>query len=376
MAVAATVMLGGCDVLSAGRRCELGPEHAVADLVGYGVDDVALVEDAAGAVAFWSEASGLRARRLGSDGRPAGELRRLGPRCRGGIAVDHQGPLTHVACLFIERGDKHPPRGGASLYRVDEKLDVQHWAALGDAGLLSDGIDVLAHDDTTTVAWHDADALHERLWRADVAEGSVDRRAIPTADVLLSGPSLGMWKGAVRITWAETFTDDEDETHGRLVIGDGRGAPREIARLHAHDAMPRLLMLGPAGRPWVLFRDVRGRRRRGLYAQGLDAALRPEGDPVRFARADGRAAASACACQTGVAAAAPRTYGDDRFVGLSWMSRRFEQPSGERQFFENSVSYSHASVACLAGRAVALIAEQARSTRPRARLWAVPFSCD
>lgn len=386
-------VLPACDAGRAepGLACRFGREHPVARVRAAESDGLALLEVQDGLISLWSEPNGLMGRGLARDARGRGPVRRLGPRCRGGIAAAVAERELLVACLdtpAASGGPEQRPFGAPSLrlVRVGWDLRVRGVRLLAEVGARSRGVAMVLDDPkgpTGFLAWHDASAADEAVFLLRLtgeADGGAfaaagPRRLSPPGRAA-GHPALLFAAGALRIAWAETFLE-QGEPRAALQVAGLQGAPVTVASVH-HDAVrPVWANLGE-GRLALAFRDRRRRdARTGLYLLPLSATGdATAGPPLRIARADGAAQPALSVCTSGLVSATPRTYAGDHFVGLNVLTAGLSRRAPEQQFYQDAHEFSQAAVACAGGQAALLIGERARVATDDIALWAVPVVCD
>lgn len=358
-------------------RCELGNEHVVGETGGNQFDGIALVASGdGGAIAVWSAHEGTFARALSRDGAPSGEARRIDARCDGGVAAVRDRGEIVVACL--RRGqDAAQKKGGVVVLRATPDGRVRSRRFLEGAGPESRGIDVALFERRPVVVWQSASPAQQEIWLAELGRGDEPPRVVSSPGALVaSGPSLFADEERFLVTWAEGWSGAGRAFEGHTLVHDGRGAPREVAPLSFGDARPSLVR---DARSLILaFRDERPPgTRSGLYLQRVGRQLRPIGEPVRVGRANGEGGPSVLACEHALVTVAPRTFGRwDVLVGINRIDpERFEKRELERQVYEYGSDFALARGACRDDGALLLVAERGTTTRPTARVRAMPLAC-
>ncbi|MDH5674560.1 MAG: hypothetical protein OEZ06_20705 [Myxococcales bacterium] len=360
------------------RFCELGTERPVAESPE-GFDDLAVVALSEGALSVWSEPRGLYARRLGADGKPQAAARRLGPRCRGGVAtaIAADGPV--VVCLSPRPGPnavpKHDDAGVVVVRTLARDLRPARQWLLSPAGDLSFGVDAVVVDGGLEISWQDASPAGHRVWWARLGEGPA--QAVSTPGRMATEPSITVHAGRSLLTWVEHWVQGEG-LENRVQIARPGAEPRTLLQVDHVAAMPQLFSLG--GRLWSAVRDRRrAGRKAGLYvapiAEGSGSIADKPGEAVRIGRADGKQRPSLCPCMGGLVAATPRSYGRDYFVGINWYDQALRPGRGEQQFYEDAHAFTGADVACVGDHALILIAERAQQGGAPTLLSAVPYRC-
>ncbi|MGD8861506.1 MAG: hypothetical protein PVI30_15970, partial [Myxococcales bacterium] len=231
--------IGACGQ-DAERFCELGQEHEVARVSNAGFDALSLVAVGDGAVALWSEASGLFGRRLTSGGRVRDGAVRLGPRCEGGMAATRGSGAIRVGCVTDAGSEQHSSRRSVMLYVVGDDLSLRSVRRLGEAGGLGDGVALARVGDADTVAWHDASVDASRvMWTVSSGQRG---RALSDGARLASAPSLLARQTSVRAVWAERWLE-QGELRSRILHRNGDGIVTTVLDGAHLEAMPQLVSL-------------------------------------------------------------------------------------------------------------------------------------
>ena len=385
-------LCGACQRSAGQRHCRLGPEHTVALSRAKDFDGIALVESGArgqGAVALWSEPSGLYAQQLDPFGAALGARVRLGARCDGGLdALARPGPEPgfDVACLLQPVRGKHDEPGGVLWLAISPQLNPTRRALLGSAGPLSEGVALARTQQGLELVWHDGAADSQRVWWLVPAVPGAVPQTISEAGRVASAPSLARGPdGHGLASWAETWVDGE-RLHSRIVAWSHRGGRRTLHQVGNYAAMPKLVALSgaapalrggaasDAGGLVLAFRDHREGEKTGLYVAPL-GANGLQSTPVRVGRADGTGRPALTPCMGGLVSATPRTYGGDYFIGINWLDAQLARSRGEQQFYEDSHAFTHVAASCQGNHALLFIAEFPQLTRPNAALRAVSYTC-
>ena len=377
LALLIAVCCGACERSADQRHCKLGSEHTVALSRAKDFDGIALVTETGkqGALALWSEPSGLYAQRLDPLGTARGERVRLGARCDGGLdalpRVPPAGGLD-VACLMRPTRDKHEEPGAVLWLALDPQLNQSGRALLGSAGPLSEGVSLARTRDGLELVWHDGAADSQAVWWLPLgAPGAVpqqlsERGRVAAAPSLARGPD-----GHALASWAETWVDG-DKLNSRIVAWSRAGGTRTLHQVGNYAAMPKLVELD--GGLVLGFRDHRAGEKTGLYVAPL-AGRALASQPVRVGRADGTGRPALAPCMGGLVSATPRTYGGDYFIGINYLDAELNRSRGEQQFYEDSHAFTHVAATCQGAHALLFIAEFPQLTRPIAALRAVSYVC-
>ncbi|HMI93449.1 MAG TPA: hypothetical protein VK509_18885 [Polyangiales bacterium] len=367
----------GCERSAAQRHCRLGPEHTVALSAAKDFDGIALVASGPGAIAFWSEPSGLYAQRLSALGSVEGARARIGARCEGGLdalARPDDGGVD-LACLLQPTRGKHEEAGGLLRLALSRQLKPSARALLGSAGALSEGVALARTAAGLELVWHDGAADSQGVWWLALAGDDAPRGAplqLSEPGRVASAPSLALAPdGSSMATWAETWVEGEG-LHSRIVEWTRAAGTRTLHQVGNYAAMPKLIAHN--GRLVLAFRDHREGEKTGLYVAPLGATGLLNA-PVRVGRADGTGRPALVACMGGLVSATPRTYGGDYFIGINWLDAQLERSRGEQQFYEDSHAFTHVAASCQGGHALLFIGEFPQLTRPTAALRAVSYTC-
>jgi hypothetical protein len=364
----------GCRRTAGQRHCRLGPEHTVALSAAKDFDGIAVVASGQGAVALWSEPSGLYGQRLDALGSKQGARVRLGARCDGGLdalARSGQDGGLDVACLVRPLRGKHDEPGGVLWLGLSRQLNGDRRELLGSAGALSEGVALARGAAGLELVWHDGAADSQRVWwlalgRPGAPVQLSEPGRVTAAPSLAAGPD-----GRCVATWAESWVDGET-LHSRIVAWTRADGTRTLHQVGNYAAMPKLVPVG--GRLVLAFRDHREGERTGLYV----APVAQRGlltKPLRVGRADGTGRPALTPCMDGLVSATPRTYGGDYFIGINWLDRELTRSRGEQQFYEDSHAFTHVAASCQGPHALLFIAEFPQLTRETAALRAVSYSC-
>ena len=303
-----------------------------------------------------------------------GAATRLASACPGGLDAITGARSVWVACLQqAERG-----RGArATLFRFSERLERQGELVLAQAGSISSGISMTKTRDRMLVAWRDATLETEQIRQVTVKGDRLTGPAqvVSSRGIGVGAPYTSAQAGRSLTLWAERWPSDAS-LRGRIVVFDGRGAPRRVLDLHEPSETTPVL-LAKHGTRLLAFRDRRGSRfRTGLYLTALSPDFVPIAGPRRVGRATGPSPARLCPCMGGLISATPRNFSTDLFVSVNGLPWDLGKPLGEQEFFEDDVQITRSAVACMQGHALLLMAERGTSTRRLVHLRAVPFECD
>ena len=363
---------GACD--TPGKRCRFGSDHAVFRSEAGLFDDVALVRTEQGALAIFSDTSGLYIRALDEYGLPRRRAERVAERCDAGVAAAVGGKQLWLACA---RRATNEGVGSVTVYADTDTsgalTERQHFTPVGRE---SHGVALALQGGRARVAWQDAALGGARLRYAET--GSVLTYVLSDGDWFAATPQLAAQDAQLVAVW------DESQQHGdtyesRIRMLDLSGKSRTgtgIDILTAHDASPGpAIVLDPRGGSWLAFRDrKKGRRKTGLYLARLFGGK--AGEVVRVGRADGVGRPTLTACLSGLVAATPRTFAGDYFVGVVQVDPTLRAFSLEQQFYEDSHEFSQVAASCLDARLLLLIAERGRLGGGRAALRTVSFHCE
>ncbi len=373
--VVVLALSGACEQRRA-TSCRFGAEHALFRSSGSAFDGMALVPRAHGAVAFFSEVTGVFAQALDEQARPSGAALHLAASCDGGLDALADAEGFVLACLR----PAHEPSGAAaapavSVYHLDAALQLRSSEQFGQARRLSHGV-ALAQDATGLhCAWQDAAVGDARVWHAALGAGEPALRVVSDSQRLAGAPTLCTHHGAVFGAWAE-LEPEALTPRGRVVLRNlhTHAAPQTLVTTREAAASPSVVSLGEG--LVVAFRDHRARSRKtGLYLLRVDAQLQPIGRPVRVARADGVAQPAVRVCAGSIVAATPRSFAGDYFVGVVQVAAALDRMSGEQQFYEDSHEFAQAAAACSGPFATLLIGERGRLGHSGAAVRAVPLAC-
>jgi hypothetical protein len=374
-ALAAVVLMSGLS-LEEPLRCRFGREFPVVRSRGKLIDALALTARPDRAIAFWSDVDGLYARSLKRNGEPSGAPVRLGERCRGGIDALSVEKETVLACLRRPAWGEPSQLEAVMLYVLADTLEVKRLFHFGNSGSVSDGIGIAEQRGRIRVVWHDGSPAAHQVWLSEIDTRTRDTpvpRAISNPARLAVAPSVDTGKQGW-IVWTESWME-EDRTRSRIVLYDGRGAPRAVIPVGQADAAPRILKIG--GRTVLAYRDQPDAdRKAGLYLLRMGADGRPAGDSVRVARADARGRPSLSPCFGGAVLATPRTYGSSMFVGVNWIDADLSKPHGEQHFCEVSRELSLSASVCVGSHSILLMAEKGASTQEHTKIHGVTFDCE
>jgi hypothetical protein len=360
--------------------CRFGVEYSLAASEKKLIDAVAAVSNERQAWGFWSDPGGLYGRAMTLRGEPMGPSVRVGERCAGGIhAQYHAGVGIYLACLTratqsgVETGETAD--GGIVVRRLGNGLGIQTTVRFGIAGSTSQGIELAATRKDIWVVWHEGTGEKGQVWMARLDTGlkvlALKRISHPMN--LAGEPSVLATGQSVWMAWTETWLRDEKLVYG-VWIGNGQDAPRAVREQSFRDASPKLIDLG--GRPLLAFRDRPERvRTAGLYTAWLADSGALVGSPVRVARADGEADPALRPCSGGLVIASPRTFGQEKFVGVNWLTVSLDRLSGEQQFAENARDFVLAGSTCVDDRTLLLIAERGSATQRYTNVRSVTYWC-
>jgi hypothetical protein len=376
VAVAAAVAVAGCGDPEP-RGCELGFEETLATADGPSFDDVALVRAPGGEMlALFSDRAGLHALGLDAEGRGRGQPRRIGPACPGGIAARAGRDAWVVAC--VGRSDAHHD-DGVTLIELDGALATRRTRAFGVAGRDSRGVDVEIGAEGLIVAWHDGTPGAYRTWIAELPWSAGNEEPVPrllSAERVAGGaPSLLRHGRVVLAAWSESWFDEAGAPAGQVVVGDGRGAPRQIADTRFAEPWP--VLARERGAVLIGFRDERPPApRAALYVQRLSETLQPRGEPVRVGLANALGRPYLLACHHGLVSVAPRRYGArDVLIGVHRLDARLERMGQERQIYEHGNDFSFAGAVCTRTGLQLLAAERGTAARPVAHVRTMSATC-
>jgi hypothetical protein len=367
------VWLSACDSRADARFCELGVEHVAAQVWTKSFDAIELSAAGTQPIALWSEPGGLFGRRVDREGRPNGNVQRLGPRCAGGLAAMSDGSAIEVACLIPATRGKQEEAGGLQVYRIGGGLAVERIVHIGSAGALSEGVDMARGARGIEIVWQDAapDA-HQVMW-ASLADAGASARALSASGRDASAPSIAARDGGTAIAWSENWLE-AGELRTRVVYLEGQGRPRSVLSSVKLASAPQLftagtqLMLGYRDRSAV-------RAKTGLYVVRLGPGGERIGKAERIGRADGLGKPALHACMGGVVAATPRTYAGEYFVGVNWLDADLHRSRGEQQFYEDSHAFTQVAATCSGDAALLLIAEFPKLESDTTALRAVSYHC-
>lgn len=368
-----TAWLCGCDVPIDHGSCKLGVERVVAQVWAKDFDAIELSSSGEQLIALWSEPNGLFARRLDDKARAIADVRRLGPRCKGGLASAPDGDATEVACLVpTERGEDEDS-GGLFVLRISRDLRLERSLRLGSAGALSENVVMARGKHGIEVAWQDASPDAHRIVMARLNDAGASALVLSEPDHVASAPSMASFGGSTAITWAENWVIGEKLNTSVLYLR-GAGRPRSVLPSAPLASTPLLFAL--SGEPVLGYRDrSAAREKTGLYLMRLGLNGQRMHEPERIGRADGIGKPALFACMGGVVAATPRTYAGEYFVGVNWLDVDLKRGRGEQQFYENSRAFTQVSGLCIGTTAVLLIAEFPALDRDTTALRAVTYSC-
>jgi hypothetical protein len=365
-------------------HCRFGQEYHIANSEKKLIDAIAIASVPSNhPTAFWSDASGLYGRLLTKNAAALGEPIRIDSRCRGGIDAVANKETVLLACLRRPDDDKSSDQpnsdvgsqnGFVTLYSLNNKLETQRVIRFGEAGTMSKGIGVAVEQDRMRVVWHDGSISGQSVWLAEIKNTKVETQRIISRNKGLAGAPFILQDGErTEIVWAETWVESND-LRGEILLSDGKSAAYALADVHYHSSMPQLIKL--AGETILAYRDQRSPSEPpGVFVARLGNDERITGDVVRIARADTEERPSLSSCFNGVVAAAPRTYGRDRMVGVNWFDASLSKLGGEQQFCEDSREFSMAASVCVDSRALLLIGERGSSTQQYTTIRGVTFWC-
>jgi hypothetical protein len=343
-------------------RCAFGAHEELGEVGGRAAHALALVADDGGAVALWSEDSGLYLRRLDREGAPRADALRLGPPCPGGLDAAAGAPLL-VACAQPAQPGRGAP-GRVVVYAVEgERARVlERFEPVGEDAR---GVAIAADERGWVLAWHDARRGDGAVWRVRVPRQS-EAPALPDGLGELAAlvrpvplrlsregwragpPSARLVAGRAWVAWAETTLDEQGEPIGDVLVQADDEAPRSLATVQHELADPRLAALGE--RLVVSYRDRRARGR----PQGYALWVPPRGETGSLARLapsnlDSPALLVPCA---GVAlAVVPRTHSrHERLVSVrAHALDSLEGEGPELQLYEHGEAYEDAAALCVPG---------------------------
>lgn len=375
LAACACAGLGACERSSGQRHCHLGAEHGVALSPAKDFDGIGLIAVPGGAVALWSEPSGLYAQRLDGGGVAQGARARLGARCEGGfdaLAGEQGETAIDLVCLLHPARGKHDEPGGVLRLQLNRQLNEIARTVIGEAGVLSEGVSLLRTPRGLELAWHDGAADVQRVWWLPLDQPRAQPLQLSERGRIAAAPSLGLGPGGQSIaTWAETWVEGET-LHSRIVDWTRARGVRALHDVSNYAAMPKLIPLD--GGLVLAFRDHRKDEKTGLYVAKL-AGQDLAGEPARVGRADGTGRPALTPCMRGLVSATPRTYGGDYFIGINWLDHELVRSRGEQQFYEDSHAFTQVAAACQGDHALLFIAEFPQLHRETAALRAVSYQC-
>jgi len=370
--------LGACGEarLSSSGQCVFGDEHHAATAPDGVFDGVDLVLAGETALVAWSHREGLFVRVLDTEGRPAGEVKRIGARCDGGVDAAASASGWIVACLARAVPSKDHA-GRVVLAWLDPTLGVRARSAVGSAGSYSRGVDVVADRDRAIVVWHDGTPGDHRVWLARVAPGETDvePRLVSRPGLAAGAATVALYRSRVIVAWGETWFDDGGYLVGQVLVSDLRGAPREMAVIIHDDPRP---VLGQDDDGLLLaYRDEQpaGTRAR-LFLRRVSDELETLGEPVMVGRADGAGRAAVLPCQGAITTVAPHSYGRwEVLVGLNRLDGALGRIGIERQMYEHGADFSQSAATCAGDHLLVLTAERGSTTRPTAALSTTRVDC-
>jgi hypothetical protein len=357
--------------------CRFGPEYVVAASPRKLIDAVATVAAPERAWALWSDGSGLFGRALTLDGKPVGGAKRLGERCSGGFdAVYRPDHGIAVACSIRAQPGGDELGNDVHVRVLDERtLATRRLEHLGSVGLDGSGIDLSVHGDDVWVAWHEAAGDQGRVWLGQLDSGFRMRSLNSISDPghIAGPPSVLTTRDGPWVTWTETWLDQGKLINGVMVY-TVQGGARSV-RLQAYrEATPQLVDF--YGKKVIAFRDRPARvRATGLYLATVSSRPALSSDPVRVARADGEASPALSACSGGLVVASPRTFGQERFIGVNWLNPFLNPLGAEQQFSENARDFVLAGSTCARNRTLLLIAERGSATQYSTNVRSVTYQC-
>lgn len=364
----------GCELVGSRVDCALGAEEVVATTVAKELDGIDLVRVGEGALAAWSEPGGLFVRTLDGNGRGVRSGVRVGPRCGGGVALLARAGGALVACLVHPAGKAEPTSGGVLVYELGSDSRVRATTQVGVAGPASQGVALAEGARGVELAWHDGSANGERVWWVRLGAGEPPApRLVSDEARIAAGPAIARHDAGTLVVWSEQSAQGKT-IESRILTWSGEGRPSEVARLAYLYPTPRVVS-GEEGLVLAFRERPASDQKPGLYLASVSASGTALGARVRLGRADGVAPPALVACQGGLVAAVPRTYGGDYFVGLHWIGRELGRRRGGQQFYEDAHAYTQAAVACLDDHALLLVAEHAALDRDTTALRAVRYAC-
>jgi len=375
------LLIAGCDLSSDRPECRFGAVHTLASSGHRVFDGLAVTPTDGGAVALWSDTSGLYGRRVDRKGRGVGAVARIGGRCPGGLAARASGKSIAIACLRpgVSTAPGDTGEGGAvgavALRTIDARLSVTGAIHFGSAGPLSRGVSLVHVDGGLRAVWLDAAAEHNRVWFAQVdAEGNAGPPRIVSDRSREAGiPDVVAHAGKPVVVFREAFMQD-GKPAAQLVLWSPGAGRTMLARLSHEHPSPRLAVLDDD--LYVVYRDRRRREERiGLYVARIRSARIVAPGPLRVARADGDATPALSPCFGGLVTSTPRTFAGDYFVGVSWLGPGPTAPTLEQQFYEDAHEFTDTAAACVGEEALLLIGERGRLAQKETTLRSATFSC-
>ena len=368
-------LLAACQrgaVKSEGQECRFLQEERVADGNALAYDSITLIAMDRGAVAVWSDPTGLYARLLDRDGAPREKTKRLGARCRGGVSAAVSAKGVEVLCMQPAfEGDP----GALVLLRIDRKLELEKTYVLASLGSLSEGVSAVVNDEVLWVAFYDAAPDNQVTMLAEVPLAAPEKATVQRlsrAARAAGPPWLLKMPDGLYATWSETFLE-HGEPRALLMRAKVGRDPKPVAEVLPRSPRPQLF--AAFGRSYLAFRDrPKGHKSTGLFAMRLGAAGQ-DGPKVRMGRADGDAVPSLCFCEGGLFASTPRVYAGDYFVGVHRLNEGLTPLAPEQQFYEDAHAFYQVASACVDRRPLLLVAERSEPGQANAILRAVPFTC-
>lgn len=371
-----TLSLALIGIIGAGceqkARCSLGEAELVTETTEAGFDDVALATRGASAYAAWSTPRGSFVKQLAPRRRPE---RRLGERCRGGVAALATEEALWIAC---SEASTTALEGALRLYELDPKTAPRgaprEVASVGrDAG----GVSLASDGAALFIAYGAGHVRGPRTMLVRVeARGrgpALEPQPLSRPDANGRSPTLLFDQGSLWSAWTESDLTPGMPTH-RLMMKRDQGPARRLLEVQSEDPAPAL---SRDQRGVVLaFRTERGGGSRAeLFVGRVGPDLRFAEAPRSLGRANGRHGPRLALCDKTRAAAAPLDHASELYVAFHPLSSELRVFEQNHQYYESGRELVQADAACVAGEPLVLMAEQTEPVRPRARLLAARFAC-
>lgn len=363
-------------------HCRFGLEHRVINTEKKLFDAIDLVVYQGNPVTFWSDASGLYGRLLKSNGMLLGPVVSIGPRCKGGIDTSISDTSIYLACLRHSRSSYTDsqmmgtgPWGDAiTVYQLNHRLEVQWTGRFGQPSPMGKGISIAVRQDMIWVAWHAGFPSGNSVWMTEIINRQENvPRIVSNSNRSAGAPFISVDETGIQMVWEESWVET-DNLHGEIMFYNGRRAPFPIQAITYHAAMPQLLKMGK--KTLLAYQDQPNINRTvGLYFGRLGSDGQVIGEVRRVARADTEERPSIDTCADGIVTASPRTYGQDRLIGVNWFDMSFSRISGEQQFCEDAREFSIAKAVCTGSKALLLVGERGSSTQKYTTVRSVTFWC-